>query len=98
MSILSKHFSVVDGKPIVLRKIDNLILTNTTASQHVSDDQAHMLAALSYYSYSMDPLSQKLADIRISMIKKGVNIDKTCAIFLRDRAYKLGLNNKYTTK
>lgn len=60
LCILSRKIAIVKGRPVVLRLIDNTILTNSMRSSKVSIDDAHCLAAMSLYSYCNDPLSVKL--------------------------------------
>lgn len=56
------------------------------------------MAALSYYSYGLDPLSEKLMRLRLNMIEKFIKIDEKRVFkeFLNERIYKLGTLKTYS--
>lgn len=82
VSILSRHISYVDKELVVLRKLDNTILTNSTCSSKITSDEGNYLAALSLQSYVMDPLSEKLSRARLEMVTGPVQIDRVERLFL----------------
>jgi hypothetical protein len=100
MNILSRHIAIHEGRPIVVRMISRLILTNSTKSNNLTTDEAHFLAAMSLFSFATDPLSTKMIDIRVKMISNVASLDFTqiTAEFRKDRMYKLGLTRAYTTQ
>lgn len=65
VNILSRHIAICDGRPVVLRMLKKLILTNATRSPKLTTDEAHYLAAMSFLSFSSDPLSLKLMQARL---------------------------------
>lgn len=85
ISILSRHLASYRGIPIVLRKLDKLILTSTARSPSLTPDENHMLAAMSLYSYSLDPLSKALINMRVSMINDVADPSRAVKEFYKDR-------------
>lgn len=73
IGILSKVFCLRGKTPIVLRQISRMILTNTACSPVLTPSDCHYLAALSFCSGSKDPLSMKLANLRLSMVNGQIN-------------------------
>lgn len=91
LGMLSKYFAMVDGELVVLRKLDNTILTNTTCSQKITKEEGHYLAALSLQSYSMDPLTSRLSSCRLELVTGEIRLAVVETEFLKERYYKCGV-------
>lgn len=100
LNILSRHLALTDEGPVLLRKIPNTILTNATCSNRLTEDEGNYMAAMSLYSYSLDPLSEKLIEMRLKMVRKHYQLrqDVIEEQFIQDRTYKVGLLKRYTYK
>lgn len=75
INILSRHLALSDTGPVVVKMIPKLLLLNASCSAKVAPSEAHFLAAMSYYTYGLDPLSRKLMDLRLAMIPLFHGID-----------------------
>lgn len=89
IGILSKIFCLKDQTPIILRQIPRMILTNTSCSPSLTPSDCHYLAAMSFMSGSKDPLSLKLAQLRLSMVKGYIHEGNVFRNFLEQRAHKM---------
>lgn len=65
--MLSKLFTVYDGRPIVVRPIKKILLTNSMLSDKLTEDEGHTLAAYSLYNSSLDPLTKRMIELRLGL-------------------------------
>lgn len=73
--MLSKHFGLFKKRAVVLRQMDRIVMTNSMKVPHLTTAESHLLAAMSLISYSSDPLTERMVDLRLSM-SKGRRIDE----------------------
>lgn len=60
LDILSRKMGIYEGQPFCLRKLENLVLTNATKAKTLTNNEANLLAAMSLFSGSLDPLSKRM--------------------------------------
>lgn len=99
INMLSRYLAWTPEGPIVVKMIPKLLLLNASCSPKVHPHDAHLLAAMAYYAYGLDPLSAKLMKLRLNMIPMRHKIDENKVLdhFVQERIYKIGIMKSYTS-
>lgn len=95
--MLSRIIFLSPTGPVVMKLIPNLLLLNSCASTKLSIPECHYMAALSFYTTSLDPLSVRMMEIRLRMAGDSpISEERVLKEFFLDRIYKIGVPRVYT--
>jgi len=83
-NMLSRDLAFYNDRPIVLRMLNKAILTGSCRSPKITRDECHYLACMSLQSGGLEPILEKVSELRYSMMRwmPAINLQKVYQEFL----------------